>query len=194
MALQAGFADPVRESQRVFRATLDALAHPGRVVQVTSTATAPPPLAPATVAVVLTLLDYDTPVWLDPVAATPDAVEYVRFHCGAPLVAAPAAARFAVVVHTAAMPAFGALDPGTDERPDRSTTLILQVAGLRAGHGRRLHGPGIEGESRLEVIGAPAALWDGVCANLTTFPRGIDVVLCAGESLAALPRTTRVED
>ena len=194
MALQAGFADPVRESQRVFRATLDALAHPGRVVHVASTATPPARLAPATVAVVLTLLDYDTPVWLDAAAATPDAVEYVRFHCGAQLVAAPAAARFAVVVNAAAMPAFGSLDPGTDERPDRSTTLILQVAGLRAGQGRRLRGPGIEGESRLEVIGAPAALWDGLRANLATFPRGIDVVLCAGDSVAVLPRTTRVED
>lgn len=194
MTLEAGFADPVRESQRVFRATLDALAHPGRVVGVASSATPPVPLAAATVAVLLTLLDYDTPTWLDAAAATRDAIEYVRFHCGAPLVATPAEARFAVVADASALPPFAAFDPGTDERPERSTTVILQVAGLRAGRGRRLRGPGIAGESRLDVVGAPAALWDGVRANLATFPRGIDVVLCAGGTVAALPRTTRVED
>ena len=194
MALLAGFADPVRESQRVFRATLDALAHPGRLVEVASSATPPAPLAPATVAVILTLLDYDTPMWLDAAAATPDAIEYVRFHCGAPLVAAPGDARFAVVAEAAALPPFGVFDPGTDERPDRSTTVILQVAALRAGQGRRLRGPGIAGESRLDIHGAPPLLWDGLRANLETFPRGIDVVLCAGDTVAALPRTTRVED
>ncbi|HTO13807.1 MAG TPA: phosphonate C-P lyase system protein PhnH [Candidatus Binatia bacterium] len=194
MALEAGFVDPVRESQRVFRATLDALAHPGRVVEVASSATPPAPLAAATAAVLLTLLDYDTPTWLDAAAATPDVIEYVRFHCGAPLVAAPADARFAIVADASALPAFAAFDPGTDERPERSTTVILQVAGLRAGQGRRLRGPGIAGESRLDVAGAPLALWDGVRANLATFPRGIDVVLCAGGTVAALPRTTRVED
>ena len=27
----------------------------------------------------------------------------------------------------------------------------------------------------------------------TLFPRGIDIVLCAGNMIAALPRTTRIE-
>ena len=56
----------------------------------------------------------------------------------------------------------------------------------------RLTGPGIEGEAQLDVVGAPA-LWPGWRANAGRFPRGVDVVLCAGVRLAALPRTTRVE-
>jgi len=191
--LQAGFTDYVRESQQVFRATLDALAHPGRVVELATAATPPAPLAPATVAVALTFLDHDTPLWLDAPAATADVLAYLRFHCAVPVVASPADARYAVVADALRMPALSGFDAGTDERPERSTTLILQVAALRPGRGRRLTGPGIEREARLEVIGVPDALWMQLRDNHALFPRGVDVVLCADRAVAALPRTTRVE-
>ena len=96
---------------------------------------------------------------------------------------------------TAALQAAGLVDgeaTGTDERPDLSATLVIQVTGLTLGRGARLTGPGIEGEAQLDVVGAPA-LWPGWRANAGRFPRGVDVVLCAGVRLAALPRTTRVE-
>ena len=92
------------------------------------------------------------------------------------------------------MPPLSAFDAGTDERPDRSATLIVQVSGLASGSGRRLSGPGIDGEARLEVNGAPPGFWDAVRANAARFPRGVDLFLCAGDRIAALPRTTRVED
>jgi alpha-D-ribose 1-methylphosphonate 5-triphosphate synthase subunit PhnH len=191
MTVHAGFADPVLDAQRTFRALLDAMAHPGRVVTL-APLEAPAPLGAASAAVCLTLLDLDTPVWLDPAAATAEVVAYLRFHCGAPVAGAPAAARFAVIADAPAMPSLNAFDPGTDERPDLSATLVIQVAGLVGGHGPRLTGPGIEREARLEVVGAPA-LWSGLDANLSRFPRGVDVVLCAERRLVALPRTTRVE-
>lgn len=191
MALPPGFADPVVDAQRAFRAVLDAMAHPGRVVTLTALS-APAPLEAAAAAVCLALLDYDTPLWLDPAAATAEVVAFLRFHCGAPLVEAPAAARFAVIADAARQPSLEAFDPGGDERPDLSATLLLQVAGLAAGRGARLTGPGIEGEARLEVSGAPD-LWPALRANAARFPRGVDVVLCSGARLAALPRTTRVE-
>jgi alpha-D-ribose 1-methylphosphonate 5-triphosphate synthase subunit PhnH len=191
MTTHAGFADPVLDAQRAFRAVLDAMAHPGRVVTL-APAEAPAPLGVATAAVCLTLLDLDTPVWLDAAAATADVVAWLRFHSGAPVVGAPAAARFAVIVDAAAMPALEAFEPGTDERPDLSATVVVQVPALAAGRGVRLTGPGIETAARLEVGGAPA-LWPGLRANAARFPRGVDVILCAGARLAALPRTTRVE-
>jgi alpha-D-ribose 1-methylphosphonate 5-triphosphate synthase subunit PhnH len=191
MTVPAGFADPVLDAQRAFRAVLDAMAHPGRVATL-APLDAPAPLGPAIAAVCLTLLDLDTPVWLDPAAATAGVVAYLRFHCGAPIVDAPAAARFAVITDTAAMPRLDTFEAGTDERPDLSATLVIQVAALAAGRGARLTGPGIERETRLEVSGAPA-LWPGLRANAARFPRGVDVVLCSGPRLAAVPRTTRVE-
>jgi alpha-D-ribose 1-methylphosphonate 5-triphosphate synthase subunit PhnH len=192
MAVAAGFADPVLDAQRTFRAVLDAMAHPGRVVSL-APLDAPAPLGAAAAAVCLTLLDLDTPVWLDPAAATADVVAYLRFHCGAPVVGAPAAARFAVVADPARMPTLGAFAGGTDERPDLSAMLVIQVTALTGERGARLTGPGIEGEALLEVVGAPA-LWRDWRANTGRFPRGVDVILCAGAHLAALPRTTCVED
>jgi alpha-D-ribose 1-methylphosphonate 5-triphosphate synthase subunit PhnH len=190
MAIHAGFADPVLDSQRAFRAVLEAMAHPGRIVTAV-TPSPPPPLGMAAAAVCLTLLDFDTPLWVDP-AASVDVVDYLRFHCGVPLVAAPGAARFALVADAARLPSLDDLDAGTDERPDLSATVVLQVAGLAGGGGPRLTGPGIAREARLEVSGAPE-LWSVVGANTRRFPRGVDFVLCAGDRLAALPRTTRVE-
>jgi alpha-D-ribose 1-methylphosphonate 5-triphosphate synthase subunit PhnH len=191
MPVHPGFADAVLDSQHAFRAVLDAMAHPGRVVALRGPA-APAPLGPAAAAVCLTLLDLDTPVWLDAAAATADVVTFLRFHCGVPLVEAAAAARFALVADPARLPPLDAFDAGTDERPDLSATLVLQVDGLGEDGGQRLTGPGIEGEARLAVSDAPG-LWELVRVNARRFPRGVDLILCAGGRLAALPRTTRVE-
>ena len=191
MALAAGFADPVLDSQRTFRAVLEAFAHPGRIVELAGPAV--PPLGAAATAVALTLLDFETPVWLDGKATTEDVVEYLRFHCGAAIVAAPADARFAIVADPDALPPLAAFAAGSDERPDQSATLIVQVRTFSGGRGLRLTGPGIREASRLDVDGTPAWLWPAWTANAEMFPRGIDVILCAGDRAAALPRTTRVE-
>ena len=91
------------------------------------------------------------------------------------------------------MPALDRFDPGTDECPDRSATVIVQARTLAAGAGRRLTGPGIVSDVLLDADGLPARFWDGLRANHERFPRGVDVLLTAGASLVALPRTTRVE-
>ena len=193
MGVGVGFADPVLDSQRVFRAVLDAIAHPGRVVTLSDPETPPAPLGRAAAGVCLTLLDFETPLWLDPAAATAQARDYLRFHCGVPLAAEPGDARFALIADPTGMPALSVFDGGTDERPDRSATLIVQVGGLVPRQGRRLSGPGIDGEARLEIDGPGREFWDAVRANGARFPRGVDLLLCAGDRLAALPRTTRVE-
>ena len=94
--LQPGFADPVAGAQACFRAVLDAMARPGRVREAGADLTPPAPLAPATAAVLLTLVDHDTPVWLDQAAAAARA--WIAFHCGAPIVAAIAACSFALAL------------------------------------------------------------------------------------------------
>lgn len=190
----AGLGDPVFDSQRIFRAVLEAMARPGRILDVAGIFEAPPPLDPAATAVCLALLDFDTPLWLDSLAATEGAVDYLRFHCGAPLVAAPAEARFALIADPHGLCGLEAFDNGTDEYPDRSATLILQVQSLTGGRGRRLHGPGIAGEIRLDVDGVPPRLWADWKANHARFPRGVDLIFSAGTVVAALPRSVRVED
>jgi alpha-D-ribose 1-methylphosphonate 5-triphosphate synthase subunit PhnH len=187
-AMTAGFAEPVLGAQACFRAVLEAMSRPGRVQRVAALPEAPPPLGPAAAAVLLTLADADTPVWLDAGAA---AEAWLRFHAGCPIAADPAEAVF--VLACGAAPALHALSQGTEEEPHRSATLVLQVAALEEGAGWRLTGPGIEREHRLLAEGLPPDFAPDWAANRTLFPRGADVILCAGDRLAALPRTTLLE-
>ncbi len=183
MNLLPGFADPVGGAQESFRAILEAMSRPGRVLRAGAGLNAPEPLHPATAAVLLTIADADTPVWHD-AGATAEA--WLRFHAGCPIVGSPSEAGFVLACHDA--PRLDAMRAGTDEAPEASATLILQVQGLREGEGWRLRGPGIATEHRLRAEGAPgwfAAAWE---AQRRGFPRGVDVILCAGDRIAALPR------
>src|SRR5262245_39312327 len=62
--VRAGLAEPVLGSQQIFRAVLDAMAHPGRIVSVPPPLDTPAPLWSATASMCLTLVDGETPVWL----------------------------------------------------------------------------------------------------------------------------------
>jgi alpha-D-ribose 1-methylphosphonate 5-triphosphate synthase subunit PhnH len=191
-ALTAGFAEPVAEAQRCFRALLEAMSRPGRVQRLETALVPPAPLGPAAAAVLLTLADADTPVWTD---AGEAAVDWLRFHAGCPVVGSPGDAAF--LLACGAAPPLSDLAAGSEEEPHLSATLVLQVAALEGGTataGWRLTGPGIEAAHRLRVAGMPPgflAAWD---ANRARFPRGLDLVLCAGVHLAALPRTVAIEE
>jgi alpha-D-ribose 1-methylphosphonate 5-triphosphate synthase subunit PhnH len=190
--MRPGLADPTLDSQRIFRSLLEALSRPGRIVDVPVAIQPPVPLDPATAAMCLTLLDFDTPLWLDDASARPEVVDWLKFHCSMPLATEPGAAQFALVTDAERMPGLDAFDAGTAEHPERSATLILQVRALIGGTGRGLAGPGIAGEVRLDVAGVPAPFWTWASDNHGHFPRGVDVVLSAGQVIAALPRSTRV--
>lgn len=187
--LTPGFADPVLDAQASFRAILEAMSRPGRIQRMDARISPPAPLCVAAGAALLSLADADTPLWLD----AGDAVDkWLRFHCGAPITPYIGAARF--IVACGAAPSLDALDIGTDEDPQLGATLILQVTGLVAGNGWRLTGPGIQHEHRLSVLGAPANFVAAWAQNQALFPRGVDVLLCAGDSIAALPRSVMIAE
>ncbi len=186
--LPAGFADPVHDSQRAFRALLDAMSHPGRIVTVADLSP-PRPLHRATAAVLLTLVDHETRLWLDPAAAA--ARPWITFHCGAPIVDNPGHAAFAMAL---SFPDLTRFHPGTHEEPETAATLICQVAGLDSGPSFRLSGPGLREPATIHITGAPAdfpALW---AANHASFPRGIDLILCAHDRMLVLPRTVMIQE
>jgi alpha-D-ribose 1-methylphosphonate 5-triphosphate synthase subunit PhnH len=188
------FADPVLAAQATFRAVLDATARPGTIVKLKERLDAPAPLSPGAAAIALTLCDHDTSVWLDaPLTATPAVAEWLRFHTAARLAGDPAAAAFAFVGDAPALPPFAAFNPGTLEYPDRSTTIVIQVASLAKGARFVLSGPGIAGESIVHVGGLPTDIKARLAENRRLFPRGVDLLLVAGADIMALPRTTRVE-
>jgi alpha-D-ribose 1-methylphosphonate 5-triphosphate synthase subunit PhnH len=186
-------ASGVLVAQSVFRKVMDATARPGSIETIASAAGAPAAIAPAAAAIALTLFDHDTPVWLDRRLASSLAVaSWLRFRTGCPIAADPAQCAFALAAEAAALPRLQMFAPGTPDYPDRSTTLILEVATLRQGQELALSGPGIRGTANLRVGGLPDDFIAQHAANRALFPRGVDLLLVAGNEVAALPRTTTV--
>jgi alpha-D-ribose 1-methylphosphonate 5-triphosphate synthase subunit PhnH len=186
--IEAGFADPVANAQHCFRAVLDAMSHPGRLARATGV-TAPSPLGTAAAAVVLTLVDHDTPLWLDP--GLEPARKWIEFHCGAAIVTDPAICGFAL---TASPPDFNRFPAGSHEAPETSATMVCQVEAFDTGATFRLSGPGLREPTTMTVKGLPrdfVSIWR---RNHALFPRGVDLILCAGDQLTALPRTVTIEE
>ncbi|MEP9398704.1 phosphonate C-P lyase system protein PhnH [Mesorhizobium sp. KR2-14] len=193
-AIDGGFANPVFDAQVVFRAVMDAMARPG-TIQPCGELTAPPaPLAPVAAAVALALCDADTPLWLDPaLQASAAARHWLGFHTGAPLAHTPADAHFALVSDPAELISLENFAQGSQEYPDRSTTLILQVPSLSGGETLQLEGPGIETSLAFAPVSLPRHFVEQWKQNRARFPRGVDVILAAPEGVACLPRTTRIK-
>ncbi|MBB5049828.1 alpha-D-ribose 1-methylphosphonate 5-triphosphate synthase subunit PhnH [Rhodopseudomonas rhenobacensis] len=190
--LPAGFADKVTAAQSTFRAVMDAMARPGRICKVAAALPAPAPLMPAVAAIALTLFDHDTPIWLDAAVVRHREVgQWLKFHCSAPVVEEASVASFALVADPARMPALDCFALGSNDYPDRSTTLILQVASLTDGAPLELSGPGIRGTTALAAT-VSADLIAQLALNRELFPRGVDLVLVAGDEVVALPRSTRI--
>lgn len=191
-ALASGFADAPREAQEVFKAVMWALARPGRPVPLRTPLAPPAPLSPEMAAIALALLDYETPAWLDPaLAAVPAVTSFLRFHTSAPLVEAPAAARFALIADGAALPDFARFALGEPDYPDRSTTLVVQVNALGEGP-ILLEGPGIETSVGFAAAPLPADFPARLAANRQLFPLGVDVILVAPGAVLGLPRSARL--
>jgi alpha-D-ribose 1-methylphosphonate 5-triphosphate synthase subunit PhnH len=191
--LRAGFADKVLAAQSTFRSVMDAMARPGSVLRIASAAGAPVPMMHGTAAIALTLFDHDTPIWLDPaMSGTADVGKWLKFHTSAPVVSDSSICSFALIGDPQNLPALDRFSFGSNEYPDRSTTVILQVESLTDGRAFELRGPGIEGSALLRAAIEPADLFERLAVNTALFPRGIDVVLVHDDGIVAIPRTTRL--
>ncbi len=190
--LLPGFAHPVNDAQATFRTALDAMAHPGRVYETAAVSGVPTGLSPALTALLLTLVDVDTPLWL-PEGVDVGVLDFLRFHCACPLVSSPSLARFAFVPTGFVAPALSACHPGDPAYPDLSTTLLIEVESLDLGPEVALSGPGIQTRQALRASGLPDGFWREWRLNHQRFPLGVDVFLTHGRQLCALPRSTRLE-
>lgn len=184
-ALDGGFADAPIEAARAFRAAMNVMARPGRIEQLAG-ALPPAPLSPAAGTLILTLCDPETPVHLAGAHDTAAARDWITFHTGAPLVGARDA-MFAVGAWEALQP-LDAYRIGTSDYPDRAATLIVELSALVA-QGARLTGPGIREDAQLSLPETAAFR-----RNAAQPPLGLDFFLTCGDHVAALPRSTRVED
>jgi len=186
----AAFAHPVFDSQRNFRELLQAMARPIVPRLVPVPAAAPAPILPATMAVLLTLCDADTALWLQ--QPNDEVASHLRFHAGVRLVQEPADADFALITEPSSMPPLSRFAHGELRYPDRSASLIVQVDGFDNNAGRCFAGPGIRDVEQLAIEGLPAGFWQQRAAMSAQLPLGIDLIFISGERMVALPRTTRV--
>jgi alpha-D-ribose 1-methylphosphonate 5-triphosphate synthase subunit PhnH len=192
--LPAGFADKVLSAQSTFRSVMSAMARPGSVQPIAVSVGAPDGMMRGTAAVALTLFDHDTPIWLDgAMAATSEVARWLKFHTSGPVVGDASIASFALIGDAKNLPALDRFAFGSNEYPDRSTTLIVQVESLSQGAAYELRGPGIDGTAILQATIQPRDLFARLAINAALFPRGIDVVLVDDASIVAIPRTTRIE-
>lgn len=191
--LKPGLADPVHDSQAIFRDLLSAMARPGRPVRLSRAVEAPAPLDPATAVAALTLVDNDTPLWIDWIADTPPVRAYLKFHCGCPIEERSQMAAFALVTDPSNMPRLALLAQGVDQYPDRSATLFLQLPSLEDGPVVSLVGPGIQDRAVIRPAGLPDWFWNDWRLNAAQFPLGVDIILTCGETVIGLPRSILAE-
>lgn len=178
-----GFSNPPVQAASWFRGLMKAMARPGRIEMLVG-AQPPAPMSPAAGAALLTLADGDTPVHLAPSHDVQVLREWLSFHTAAVFVEAQDA-EFALGTWDTLKP-LDRFSLGSPSYPDRSATLIVEMATLEA-QGATLRGPGIKNTAQLSL---PEI--DAFRANRALFPLGLDFCFTAGSNLAALPRSSEV--
>ncbi|MCC5651497.1 phosphonate C-P lyase system protein PhnH [Nostoc sp. XA013] len=186
-----GFQDSIHDPQRTFRALLDANARPGTPYWITADMSVPLGLTPACGAACLTLLDLDVVVWLQPSFA--DQVRaWLLFHTGCRFTQYPEEADFALIQDLAGLPELSIFSWGTAEKPEASTTLLVQVESFEMGQPVMLTGPGILDQQAIAPT-LPTHFWDLWMQNHQAYPQGVDVFLFTENAVMGLPRTAKPE-
>jgi len=186
-----GLTDPVGQAAQVFRVLLSAMAQPARACDIDLGLACVGRAHPASLAILLTLADTDTPVCLVG-SAEVELGSFLRFHCGCPLAAHPQNAALGLISEPLLACRAFEFPIGTDEYPDTSATVILEVSSLVAGPRQTIKGPGI----RSSVEFAPAVhaeFWSAWYTNTQLYPCGIDIIFTCANQIAALPRSSRLE-
>lgn len=183
-----GFENLTQDSQQTFRALLGALSEPGKLSEIALEMSAPEGMNLACAAACLTLIDFETAVWLQP-SFSGAVKDWLRFHTGCSFTENSAQADFAVVndLRAVSLDQFGW---GTAELPEDSTTLLVQVEDLFAGEQVCLRGPGIL-ESRMVSPVVPDLFWQAWAQNHAAYPRGVDCFLLSHSTVMGLPRSAQ---
>jgi alpha-D-ribose 1-methylphosphonate 5-triphosphate synthase subunit PhnH len=192
--------EPVRDTQVTFRVVLDAMARPGTVRQL-PVAARDAPVNPWLASVLVTLLDHEVSLAVEPFDGANALEQFVRQRTAV----TPATVEHADFVVASSE----RLDPrlplrlrqGTLAYPNDSATLLLLVPTLdqaadpdsASASWLALAGPGVPAGHRVRVGGLDPALFEAR-DEAAEYPRGIDLILVdpSGRA-AALPRSTTIQ-
>jgi len=192
--------EPVRDTQVTFRVLLDAMARPGTVKQL-PVAARDAPVNPWLVAVLVTLLDHEVSLAVEPFDGDEDLERFVRQRT-AVASATVEGADFVVASSDRLDPRLPVrLRQGTLAYPNDSATLLVLVATLdqsptpaaAGGLVLDLAGPGVPAGHRVRIGGLDPALFEAR-DDVAEYPCGIDVILVDPDGrVCALPRTTAIQ-
>lgn len=190
-----GFANPSIDAAFSFRALLSTMSRPGKLVPLTVAFQAIDNLNPVAKLVALTLVDQQSPIWLDEDLNSDQVQQFIKFNCAATISAAKNQAMFGFFSHCPSVKELEGFQIGTAEYPDRSTTIIIQVTHLShedVADSVTLQGPGIKTTQVLYVKGLHDDFWQWFQTNQANFPLGNDIILAGPTCFAALSRSTKI--
>lgn len=190
--MKSGFDSQTFDSQKVFRKLLSAMARPGEIMELDVDLAPQEPVHHASGAILLTLMDFETPFWTD-LENSNAAVQWLRFHTGAPYIRTSTQAGFALVTDYDAFDTPEQFNPGTIESPDNSTTLIVHTRGMDDRGKIRLTGPGIRKERFINLKGIKENFFAKRKQIASDYPLGIDIFFVCDRQFTAIPRTTTLE-
>jgi alpha-D-ribose 1-methylphosphonate 5-triphosphate synthase subunit PhnH len=170
-----------------FQAVVTALEHPGAVVHLPKFNDSPWPLNIASTALLTTWVNPETPVWTDLCWAS-DPAAWLQQTCACSLVTEPCMARVAFVADPLRIPPLWQFSLGEDDRPERSTTLVLQVPGFSGTNGRHRYVPVGSRRLKAKPTGLPLRFWSNWEDQRRYPPLGIDVFCTCADTMIALPR------
>ena len=181
-------------SAQDFRLLMEAMARPGKVVELAPSKVTTKLFNQASRLCALALCDHEVSIWLDAGLAQPQVIEFLNFHTGSNIVQDLATADFVFFSAMPSLEELNSLQIGTPQYPDRSATVILEMANISAGDGYVLSGPGIQDKHYIDVDGLSQEFIQWWPENRARFPLGIDVYLTSDSALVGLPRTTTIEE
>jgi alpha-D-ribose 1-methylphosphonate 5-triphosphate synthase subunit PhnH len=196
LARLAPSLEPVRDTQITFRVLLDAMARPG-TVRALPVAARDAPVNPWLAAALITLLDHEVSLAVEPFAGSDQIELFVRQRTA---VARATAVRADFVLASAdaldaSLPT--KLRQGTLAYPNDSATLVILVPSLDQANADglllALAGPGCPSGHTFRVAGLTPALFEAR-DEVAEYPRGIDLILIDPSGrVAALPRSTAIQ-
>lgn len=190
--ISKGFDSDIFDSQTVFRQVLCAMANPGTIMDIDVDISPPENLYPASGAILLTLLDFETPFWSD-IENASSQIQWLRFHTGAPYTRLKQNALFALYIDYDNLENPSLFNPGTINSPDLSTTLIVQTRGVDDTGRIKLTGPGIKNQTFLKIRGVKDSFIQKRSELYETNPLGVDMIFVCDKTFVAIPRTTKME-
>jgi alpha-D-ribose 1-methylphosphonate 5-triphosphate synthase subunit PhnH len=194
VSLEPAF-DKVFDTQGLYRLMLDAMARPGKILDLPRLDIYPPSgLSGYAISLAFTLLDSETTFAELPVSELWQ--EYLAVNTGARPVL-PAVAEFILLVGQKYAPQIAELNRGDLLAPERGATVFVMVDSIAAdGGGIKLvlSGPGVKGQTAVMVDGLNLSNLDNILCLNQEYPLGVDCFFIDRQGrLLGLPRSTAVK-